>query len=185
MQGPIAVDRRFLRRHDAIRQGIDAGDRHRQRLGQAQILGPQVRDVRRGPHRVRDQAVERLHERRRLASRGIEGHGTAQGDHRSHALRRLVRAVHGEHAAQAPSHEAHPPAALVVHVADLLLEGAGMPVAEAHVAPEAPGLDLVAAVLQEEPERDQRHLVRHESRQQQHRVAIASRRTCEEGQVPG
>ena len=57
--------------------------------------------------------------------------------------------------------------------------------AKADVAPEAPGLDLVATVLQEELQHDHRRLVRHESGQQQHRVAVAARRLREQGQIPG
>ena len=183
MQRRIAVNRRLLRRHDAVRQGIDAGDRHGKRLRLAQVLRAQVRDMRRRAHRVRDQAVERLHQRRRLASGGIEGDRAAQRHHRADALRRLVGAVHGEHAAQAPPDEAHPAAAAVVQVADLLLEGAGVPAAEADVAAEAPGLHLVAPVLEEELERDQGHLVRHEPRKQQHGMAVAPRRPGEDRQV--
>jgi len=63
-----------------------------------------------------------------------------------------------------------------VHVADLLLQRAGVPAVESDVAAKAPRLDLVAAVLQKQLEHDQRALVRHEARQQQHRVAVAARR---------
>jgi len=133
---------------------------------------------------MRNQAIERLDERRRLAACGIEGHGTAERDHGTDALRCLMCAVHGEQAAQAPAHEAHRPAALVVHVADLLLERSGVPAVESDVAPESPRLDLVAAVLQKELEHDQRALVRHEAGQQQHRVAVAARRSGEHRKVP-
>jgi len=184
VQCRIAVDRRLLRRHDAVGQRIDARDRHRQRLWPAQVLGTQMRHVRRGSHRVRDQPVERLHERRRLAAGAIERHRAAKRDHRADALRRLVGAVHGEHAAEAPADEAHLAATLVVQVANLLLQRTRAPAAETDVAPEAPGLHFVAAVLQEQLEHDQRRLVRHESRQQQHRVAVAARRPGEDGQVP-
>jgi hypothetical protein len=60
-----------------------------------------------------------------------------------------------------------------------------MPAAEAHVAAEAPGLDLVAAALEEELEGDERHLVRHESRQEQHGVAVAAARAREDREAPG
>jgi hypothetical protein len=72
-----------------------------------------------------------------------------------------------------------------MHVADLLLERVGVLAAKADVAPEAPGLDFVAAVLQEELQRDHRHLVGHEPWQQQHGMAIPARRPCEQREVPG
>jgi len=133
---------------------------------------------------MRDQAIQRLDERRRLAAAAIERHRTAEGDDRADALGRLVRAVHGEHATQAPAQQAHLAAALVVHVADLLFERAGVPAAEADVAPEAPRLNLVAAVLQVELEHDQSALVGHEAGQQQHRVAVAARRAGQHREVP-
>jgi len=184
VQRRIAVDRRLLRRHDSVRQRVDARDRQGQCLRPAKFLGPQVVHVRRRPHRVGDQPVQRLDEGGRLAAGGIEGHGAAEGDHRPDALRGLVRSVHGEQTAQAPADEAHLPAVLVMHVADLLLQRGRVPAAEADVAPEAPGLHLVAPVLQEELEHDQRSLVRHESRKQQHRVAIAAPSVGEHGQKP-
>jgi len=73
----------------------------------------------------------------------------------------------------------------MVDVADLLLERGGVPAAESDVAPEAPGLHLVAAALQEELERHERHLVGHEARQQQDRVAVPPRRTRERRQACG
>jgi hypothetical protein len=72
-----------------------------------------------------------------------------------------------------------------MHVADLLLERVGVLAAKADIAPEAPGLHFVAAVLQEELQRDHRHLVGHEPRQEQHRMAIAARHPHEQGKVPG
>jgi hypothetical protein len=63
----------------------------------------------------------------------------------------------------------------MVQVADLLLEGRGVLVLETHVAPEAPGLDLIAALFQEGLQNEQRRLVAHETGQQQHRMPIAAR----------
>lgn len=179
-----AVDRRFLRRNDAVGERVDARDRHGQRLRKAQRLRPVVRRVRRRAHRVRDQPVERLDERHRLAPRGVERHRTAERDHRADALRSLVRAVHREHPAEAPAHQAHLAPALVVHVADLLLQGGRVPAGESDVAPEAPGLHLVAAVLEEDPEREERPLVRHEARKQKHRMPVAPRSEREHGHRP-
>jgi hypothetical protein len=56
--------------------------------------------------------------------------------------------------------------------------------AKADVAPEAPGLDFVAAVLQKELQHDHRRLIRHEARQQEHGVAVAARRAREQRQMP-
>ena len=56
---------------------------------------------------------------------------------RTHS-RRLVRAVQREHAAQAPADQAHLASALVVQVADLLLERAGMPAAESRRCARSP-----------------------------------------------
>jgi len=180
----VAVDRGFLRRHDAVGERVQARDRHRQRLRAAQVLRAQVRHVGRRPHRVGDQPVERLDQRRRLAPRRIEGHRAAERDDRADALRVFVRRVHREHSAQAPADETHLAAAAMVQIADLLLQRRGVPVAEADVAPEAPGLHLVAAVLEEQLQHDHRALVGHESRQQQHRVAVAARRKAEQRQRP-
>jgi len=112
-----------------------------------------------------NEPIKCLDERRRLAAPAVEAHGTAERDHRTGALRCLMGTVHGEHTAEAPAHETHRAAALVVHVTDLLFERAGVPAVESDVAPEAPCLNFVAAVLQEELEHDERALVRHEARQ--------------------
>ena len=184
MEGRVAIDGRLLRRHDAVGQRVEAGDRHRQHLRAPHPARVQVRVLRAGAHRVRDEAVERLHERGRLAARGIDRDRAAERDRAAHALGRHVGAVHREHAPQAPADQAHLAPALVVHVADLLLERVRVAAAKADVAPEAPGLDLVAAALQEELERDHRRLVGHEAGEEQHRVAVAARRAREQRQVP-
>jgi len=181
----IAVDRRLLRRHDSVGKGVDAGDRHGQHFASAQILRAQLRKVGRRPHRVHDQAIERLDERRRLASGGIHRHGASERDHRADALRGFVGAVQREHAAEAPAQETHLAPAPVVQVADFLVERVGVLAGKADVAPEAPGLDFVAPVLQEELEHDQGRLVRHEARKQQHRVAVPAWRPGKYRQIPG
>jgi len=71
-----------------------------------------------------------------------------------------------------------------MHVADLLFERAGVSAAEADVASEAPRLHLVAAVLEKQLQRDQRLLIGHEPRQQQHRVAVAALRARQPRQAP-
>ena len=58
---------------------------------------------------------------------------------RTHSLC-LVGAVHREHAAQAPADQADLAPALVVPVADLLLERRGMAGPEADIASHAPGV---------------------------------------------
>ena len=176
VQRRVTVDGGFLRRHHAVAQRIQAAHRHRQLLAFAQLLGARLHGVGVGAHGVGNQPVQRLHERRRLAAFGVHAHRAAQGDDATHALRRLMRAVEGEHATQAPADQAHPAPALVMQPADLLLQGLRMPALEAHVAAEAPGLHVVAAAAQEEFQREQRDLVGHEAGQQQHRVAVAARR---------
>jgi len=185
VQRGIAVDRRLLRRHDAVGARVDARDRHGEVLRPAQVLRAQVRDVRRGAQRMHDQPIERLDERRRLAAARVERDRAAERDDRAHALGRLVRGVHREQAAEAPPDEAHLVAAAVMHVAQLLLERGRVPAREADVAAEAPGLHLVAAVLEEELEHDERALVRHEAGKQQDRVPVAARRAGEQRQRAG
>ena len=46
VQRAVAVDRRLLRRHDAVGHRVQAGDRHRQLLPPAQVLGARLRQVR-------------------------------------------------------------------------------------------------------------------------------------------
>jgi hypothetical protein len=72
-----------------------------------------------------------------------------------------------------------------MNVAQLLLECLGMLSLEAHVAPEAPALDLIAAGLEEDLQPDERLLVAHEAGQQQHRMTVAARRGHQHRQRPG
>jgi len=60
----VAVDRRLLWRHDAVGHRIQAAHRHRQRLALTQLLGARLHHVRIRPERMRNQPVQRLHERR-------------------------------------------------------------------------------------------------------------------------
>ena len=126
--------------------------------------------------RVRDHPVQRLHRGRRAAAFWVDAERAAERDHAAYAFGRLVRAVEREDAAQAPADQAHLAAALVVQVADLLLERLRVAGVKADVAAEAPRLHRIAAVLQVPLQREQRRLVAHEAGQQQHRMAVAARR---------
>jgi len=134
---------------------------------------------------VGHQPVQRLQQRRHGAAGRVDADRAAQRDDVAHALGGLVRAVQREDTAQAPAHQADLAAALVVHVADLLLDRRGVPGPEADVAPEAPGLHRIAAAAQEDLQRHQRALGTHEAGQQQHRVAITARRVHQQRQGIG
>jgi len=184
VQRRVTVDRRFLRRHHAVAERVEARQRHRQGLPAAQLLRADLHRVNGRAHRVRDEPVQGLHEPRRLAALRIDRHRAAERDHGSNALRRLIGPVEREQPAEAPSDEAHLAAALEVHIADLLLERVRVLGAEADVAAKAPGLHVVAAVPEEELQREHRGLVGHEARKEQHRVTVAARRPEEHGQMP-
>lgn len=63
-----------------------------------------------------------------------------------------MRGIEGKHTTQAPADQAYFLAGLVVEVADLLLDHLGVAAIEADVLAKAPGLDLVVARLQEQPQ---------------------------------
>jgi len=182
VQRRVSLDRRLLRRHDAIGQRIEAAHRNRQPF--AQLARARLHRMGAWPHRMGDQPVQRPEQHRRLASLRIDRHRTAERDDVAHAFRRLMGAVQGKQSPQTPADQAHPAAGAVVQVADLLFKRRRMLVLEADVAPEAPGLDLVSALAEEPLQHEQRRLVAHEAGQQQHRMAVAARGRGEQRQRP-
>jgi diacylglycerol O-acyltransferase len=164
VQRRVAFERGLLRRDHAVAERIQAADRQWQTLALAHRLGTRLHRVCRRTQRMGHQPVQGLQQRRYRAARGIDGDRAAQRHDVAHAVHGLVGAVQREHTAQAPAHQADLAPALVVHVADLLLDGRRMPRSEADVAPQAPGLHRIAAVAQEQLERYQRAFAAHESR---------------------
>ena len=125
-----------------------------------------------GTERVRDQAVQRLHEGGRAAAVGVDANRAAQGDDAAHALRRLVGTVEGEDAAQAPADQAHLAAAEVMQPADLC-SSAWACRAGSRRCGRNPRCGRRNPGCPERIQREQRGFVGHEAGQQQHRVAVA------------
>jgi len=178
----IAIDGGFLRRHHTVGERVKTAHRDRRNFFLAQLAHTWLHRVRCRTQRMGDQPVQGLHHRRRLAAFGIDADRAAQRDQHAHTLRRLMRTVQPEHAAQAPAHQAYLTPALVVQVADFLFQSRRVFVLEAQIAPQAPGVNVIAAIAEKQLQCHQRDLACHEARQQQHRVAVTLRRTQQQWQ---
>jgi hypothetical protein len=174
VQRMVAVELRGRGGHDAVRRRVDA--RRRQWRRRVQDLRAHVRDVGYGSHRVSEVAIQRAHEQRHTDAARGHAHRAAERDHAADAFRRRVSRVERVDAAEAPADQADLATVLMMQVTHLLLERESELALEAGVLAEAPGLDVVAARLQEQPQADQRRVRGREPRDQQDGVAIAARR---------